>query len=151
MKNLHVKEPIYLVQTDTTVGFLCKSQKKLNEIKKRDINTPCIQVVSSFKELKSLVRVPSSHKNLVRKSSKTTFIYPNKISVRVVREGLHVEFLKQKGALYSTSANITTQSFDETYARKAVDEVIENEGGFFEASPSKIYKISKNKISKVRS
>lgn len=141
---------IYLVQTDTTVGFLSKSKERLNEIKGRDIDTPCIQVVSSFEELKSLAHVPKKYKNFVRKSKKTTFIYPNKKSVRVVKDGLHELFLKQKGIMYSTSANKTTKNFDEAHAREKADKVIENEGGFSEKSPSKMYRLSKNKIQKVR-
>ncbi len=147
---LHIKKPVYLVQTDTTVGFLCKSQSKLNQIKKRDLLTPCVQAVSSFKELKDLVHVPKKYKNFIRKSKKTTFIYPNKKSVRVVKDNLHELFLREKGALYSTSANITSKTFDENYAREVADEVVECEGGFFEAKPSKIYKIGKTRMIKVR-
>ncbi len=146
-----MKEPIYLVQTDTTVGFLCKNEKKLNLAKKRDENTPCIQVMSKFSSLKSIARVPNRYKNMVRKSKKTTFIYPNKKSVRVVKDCPHEKFLNVHGAMFSTSANITKHGFDSEYARGVADIIEEREGGFFETSASKIYKISHQKIIKVRS
>lgn len=143
--------PIYLIQTDTTVGFLSKSKNRLNLAKKRDLATPCIQAVSSFEKLKKLVHVPKKHRNFIRKSKKTTFIYPNKKSIRVVKDGVHELFLKDFEFMYTTSANITTKHFDEKQARSIADITIENESGFFETNPSKMYKIGKSRIKKVRS
>lgn len=66
---------LYLAQTDTTAGFLSKDEREINKAKGRALQTPCILTMSSLKELVSLVRVPKTHKNLVRKAKKTSFIY----------------------------------------------------------------------------
>ena len=68
---------LYLAQTDTTAGFLSKDEREINKAKGRALQTPCILTMSSLKELVSLVRVPTAHKNLVRKAKKTSFIYKN--------------------------------------------------------------------------
>lgn len=139
---------IYLAQTDTTAGLLSKDLKELNLAKNRDENTPCLVTTPSLKELLRLVRVPPIHKNFIRKAKKTTIIYPNGFSARVVKDGVHSEFLKEFGYLYSTSANLHGKGFDEKWARGVADTVIgEN---FKENTPSKIYKISKNSKKRIR-
>lgn len=139
---------IYLAQTDTTAGFLSKDLKALNTLKNRDENTPCLITTARFYELKKLVRVPSSLKNLVRRAKKTTFIYPNSKAVRVVKEHEHCRFLSQFSWLYSTSANPHGQPFDENWAIKQADKIIGNK--FFEGEASKIYKVSRLKRKKIR-
>ncbi len=141
---------IYLAQTDTTVGFLSKDLCKLNLAKKRYIKTPCIKCVGSLGELNLYVRVPKKYKNLVRRAKKTTFIYPNFQSFRVIKSSPHKEFVQKHRWLYTTSANLTGQRFDEEYAREVADEVIECEGGFFETKPSNMYKLSRYKLKKIR-
>lgn len=143
-------EKVFLVQTDTTVGFLSKSQKRLNFIKKRALDTPCLKSVATFKELKFHVRVPNAFKRMVRNRKSTTFIYPSGEALRVIQEPKHKAFIKQHGWLYSTSANKSGKGFDENYAREAVDEVIENKRGFFEAKPSNIIKLGTIRKKKVR-
>ncbi|NLY04272.1 MAG: Sua5 YciO YrdC YwlC family protein [Campylobacter sp.] len=135
---------IYLAQTDTTAGLLSKDPKKLNLVKERDLNTPCILTTSKFSGL----RVPKKFKNSVRRLRKTTFIYPNSKSIRVVKECEHVKFLDKMGDMYSTSANLSGMKFDEEWARSVADE-IEGED-FKEGESSKIYKISRSKIRKIR-
>ncbi len=132
---------IYLAQTDTTVGFLSKSVKRLNKIKNRSTNKPCIKVVASLDDLKRHVRVPNNHKNLVRRSKKSTFIYPNGQSFRVVTSSPHKDFVKKHGWLYSTSANLSGYEFDESWARSVADEVVGD--GFASFSPSNIVKLGK--------
>ena len=83
---------IYLAQTDTTVGFLSDSKEELASAKRRDINQPFIICVSDLKKLKRLTRVPKIHKKRVRRSKKTTFVYPNDLAIRVVKEGEHHDF-----------------------------------------------------------
>ncbi len=146
-----MKYKIYLAQTDTTVGFLSKDFKALNSIKKRQLNTPCIKSVASLQELKNHARVPKVHKNLVRRAKKTTFIYPNNQSIRVIKTSPHKEFILDHKWLYTTSANETGKNFDEKYAKKVVDEIIENKNGFFETKASTMFKISKFKLQKIRS
>ena len=144
------KNKIYLAQTDTTAGFLSRDYKKLNKIKKRALNQKILIETDSLKTLKNFVRVPEKFKKKVRRSKKTTFIYPNKNSYRVVKDNKHLEFLKKFKWLYSTSANISGEKFDKKWAFNQADIVIENKNGLFEGEASKIYKINNFKIKKIR-
>jgi len=140
---------IYLVQTDTTVGFLSQNKEKLNKIKGRNKSQKILREVDSFETLKNFVRVPNKFKKIIRNAKKTTFIYPNGESFRVVKDERHLEFLKKFKWMYSTSANITGCKFDEKWARKKADIIVED-GGFFEGEASRIYKLSRKKIKKIR-
>lgn len=135
---------IYLVQTDTTVGLLSRDFKELNLAKNRDANTPCIFTIAKFSGL----RVPRPFKNLVRKARKTTFIYPNGKSIRVVKDCEHESFLKEHGSMYSTSANPHGKVFDEEWARSVADEIVGN--NFSSKQSSKIYRISRKKLKVIR-
>lgn len=140
------KQLVYLVQTDTTVGFSSSNDEKLNVIKKRDKNQKILQTVSSLKTLKENTRVPKKYKKLVRNSKKTTFIYPNKKSFRVTaQDDDFFDFIKKFKLLYSTSANENKKSFDKTFAFSHSDIIVENKNGFFENPPSLIIKLSKSK------
>ncbi|PSM52219.1 threonylcarbamoyl-AMP synthase TsaC [Campylobacter blaseri] len=139
---------IFLAQTDTTAGFLSNDFKELNKVKNRALNTPCIMTTSSLKKLKLLARVPNRHKNFIRKAKKSTIIYPNLKSIRVVKDKKHNEFLDKFLFLYSTSANLHGEKFNEEFAKSVADEVVDSE--FFEKTPSKMYRVSRNKIKKVR-
>lgn len=141
---------IFLAQTDTTVGFLSKSQKRLNQIKGRAANTPCIKAVAELSELCLHVRVPQKFKRLVRNAKNTTFIYPNQEACRVVKTSPHYEFLLKHKWLYSTSANKNKENFNESFAKIVADEVIEDENGFFEAKPSNILKLGRISKKRVR-
>ncbi|VYS93141.1 Uncharacterised protein [Campylobacter ureolyticus] len=48
---------IYLVQTDTTAGFLSKNLHEINHIKNRDLNQSCLITTASFNELLNFPRV----------------------------------------------------------------------------------------------
>ncbi|EFQ4564178.1 Sua5 YciO YrdC YwlC family protein [Campylobacter sp. BCW_6462] len=139
---------IYLAQTDTTVGFLSKNLEEINALKDRDKNQPCLITSAKFCELKSLARIPKSFKNLVRRSKKTTFIYPNNQAIRIVKECKHANFLSKNGYFYSSSANKHGKEFDEEWARSVADIILDEK--FFENIPSKILKLSKNKMIKIR-
>jgi len=52
--------------------------------------------------------------------------------------------------MYSTSANETSKEFYETYAINNSDIVVFTKDNFEEKISSKIYKISKNKLVKIR-
>ena len=134
---------IYLAQTDTTVGFLSTSTEELSYAKGRDEKQPFIICVSSFKKLKKLTRVAKKDKKLVRRSKKTTFIYPNNKAIRVVNDEKHNELLKRFDYLYSTSANEHKKSFDLNYALKMADIVVKTPEGFSENAPSKMIKLTK--------
>ena len=139
---------IFLAQTDTTAGFLSKDFTELNKAKGRALDTPCVITLSKFSELKNFVRVPNSHKNLVRRAKKTTILYPNSLAVRVIKDHEHSKFLDEFGFMYSTSANLHGKNFDLEIAKNIADIVVDDK--FSENSPSKILKISKNKIKKIR-
>jgi tRNA A37 threonylcarbamoyladenosine synthetase subunit TsaC/SUA5/YrdC len=141
---------IYLVQTDTTVGFLSRDREKLNRIKNRPLKKPVLIEVDSLSTLKEFVRVPNKFKNRVRRSKKTTFIYSSKKSFRVVKNKKHLEFLKKFRWMYSTSANLTGKNFDEKWAKSVADIIVEDKRGLFEGEASKIYKIGIEKIKKIR-
>ena len=140
---------IYLTQTDTTVGFLSQDFKKLNQIKNRNINKKVLIEVDSLKTLKKFTRVPKKFKKQVRRAKKTTFIYPNGNSFRVVKDEVHLRFLKKFKWMYSTSANLSGEKFDKSWAIKQADIIVEDKKGLFEGEASKIYKIRK-KIKKIR-
>lgn len=139
---------IYLAQTDTTAGFLSQDLEKLNRIKNRPLNQPCLICVSQFSVLKNISRVPKKYRNLVRRSKKTTFIYPNSQAIRVVKDHPHARLLDKLGWAYSTSANPHKKAFNIEFAMANADIIIDTK--FTQAPASKIYKISKTNIKKIR-
>ncbi|XPV69993.1 MAG: Sua5 YciO YrdC YwlC family protein [Halarcobacter sp.] len=142
---------VYLVQTDTTVGFSSSDDEKLCLIKNRPTNQKTLQTVDSFKTLKLKTRVPKLHKKRVRNSKKTTFIYPNSQSFRVIsRDDKYYSFISKFKVLYSSSANLTKKSFDFEFASKSSDVVVFTKEGFSEKTPSSIYKLYKNKLKRIR-
>ena len=145
---------VYLVQTDTTVGFVSKSSDKLAQIKKRKDGKYFLQNTSSFATLKSLVRIPNKYKKTVRNSTKTTFIYPDNQSIgkgiRVVKDSNFNIFLDRFDALYSTSANLSGSAYDEEFALKNADIIVSSQDGFSDNIPSRLFKLSKNQMRRVR-
>lgn len=140
---------VYLAQSDTTIGLLSKDRKKLNALKNRPKNQSVLIESADFATLKSLVRAPNAFKNFIRRSAKTTFIYPNSKAVRVVM-GRHGDFLKRFKTLYSTSANLTQCTYDKEIASKLADVVVSDERGLFESFSSKIFRLYKDKKVRVR-
>jgi tRNA A37 threonylcarbamoyladenosine synthetase subunit TsaC/SUA5/YrdC len=141
---------LYLTQTDTTVGFLSADSYKLSIAKDRDANQPYLICVDTLKKLKKLTRVPKPHKKRIRRTLKTSFLYPNKKAIRVVKESPHSRFLKEFDFLYSSSANKNRESFDLNYAYLQAEIIIEDARGFYEADASSIFKLGKKKILKLR-
>ena len=138
---------IYLVQTNTTVGFLSQNLSKLNKIKNRPKNKKFLKVISDFNQLP---RIPKSHRKRVRKTPNTnTYIIKNE-AYRVILEPHHREFLNKFKWMYSSSANESGKNFDEKFAKDNADILVIDKRGYFESTPSKIYKLSKNKIKKLR-
>lgn len=138
---------VFLVQTDTTVGLLSKDKTRLNAIKKRPLEQKIIKTSPYLNELKKISRVPNTHKNTARKAKKTTFIYPNSESFRVVF-GEHTKFYKDYNLdwVYSTSANEHKKSFDISISTK-VDVVIKP---FYESKSSTMIRLGKTKAKKLR-
>ncbi|MDC0932792.1 Sua5 YciO YrdC YwlC family protein [Arcobacteraceae bacterium] len=142
---------IYLTQTDTTVGFLSSNDKKLSGAKQRDTKQKILQVVSDYKSLKKLVRVPNKHKKFIRRAKTATIIYPNKLAFRVVKnDSSHQNFLQKFNVMYSTSANKTKNKFSEKYAINNSDIIVYSKENFVEKQASSIYKVNKQKIKKIR-
>lgn len=139
---------IYLVQTDTTVGLVSQNDEALRRAKSRAGDKPFIVTVAGCAELKKLTRVPKKKRKIVRRASKTTFVYPHKnIAIRVVHSGDYYEFLKPFGWMYSTSANEAGKAFELSFAKSVADEAV---GGVFEErAPSKIVALAK-KMKKLR-
>ena len=142
---------VYLIQTDTTVGFSSFNDEKLSSIKQRPSNQKNLKTLDSFSTLKEFTRVPKKFRKIVRASSKTTFIYPNLNSFRVVdKVSNFYDFIKKFKILSSTSANKTKKSFDYDFAFEKCDVEVVGNVGFFETTSSKIYKISKNRLKRIR-
>jgi tRNA A37 threonylcarbamoyladenosine synthetase subunit TsaC/SUA5/YrdC len=137
---------VILVQTDTTAGFLSKSGEALAERKEREKGKEFLRVSSSFN---ALPRVPKKFRRSVRRSEKTTFVYPNGTAIRVV-SGEHRYFLDRFGTLFSTSANISGEKFHRETAEKLADSICETAEGFSEKSSSKIIKLHRNRIEILR-
>ncbi|ULO04401.1 Sua5 YciO YrdC YwlC family protein [Campylobacter sp. RM12651] len=139
---------IYLAQTDTTAGFLSKDYKEINLAKKREINKPCIITSAYLTSLKNLARVPNKFKNQVRKAKKTTFIYKNQISFRLVNDNKHSLFLKNFKYLYSSSANLHGYEFDINYAKNIANVIVDLD--LAQKSSSKMFKINNSKLKQIR-
>ena len=141
---------LYLAQTDTTVGFLSEDRASIAKAKNRDSNQPFLITLSSLEKQKRFARVPTKFKNRVRRSKKTTFLYPNKKAIRVVIDSPHFNFLKKFDFLYSSSANRHGCCFDYAFAYNKADIMIEEREGFTQKSASSFYKLGKKKIRKLR-
>lgn len=142
---------IYLVQTDTTVGFSSLDVEKLSVIKQRPKNQKILHTVESFKTLQQKTRVPKKHRRRVRRLNQSTFIYPNLESYRVIDTNNHFHsFLKRFQCLSSTSANKTAHKFEYDFATINSDIIVETKDGFFETNASSLYKLSKKRIKKLR-
>jgi tRNA A37 threonylcarbamoyladenosine synthetase subunit TsaC/SUA5/YrdC len=140
---------LFLTQTDTTIGFICQDASKIDKAKKRKPNKYYIKVVDSLETLKTFTRVPHKHKNQVRRAKRTTFIMPNALSFRVVRDTEHNLLLDRLGWVYSSSANLSGSEYDEVYAKDNA-ELIVSFPQRKEGESSKIYKLSQNNIRSIR-
>ena len=142
---------IYLVQTDTTVGFSSSSDEKLSLLKQRPRTKKILNTVDSFSTLNKNTRVPRNFRKQVRYSKKTTFIYPNGMSYRVVSKNSHFyDFIHKFGVLYSTSANKTGENFERDFAIEGAEVVVEDKRSFYETTASKIIKLAKIKSKRIR-
>lgn len=164
---------LFLAQTDTTAGFLSKSQAEINKAKNRALNTPCILTMAYFSELLHFVRVPKVHKNLVRKARKTSFVYANSrnssdkalnlnaknsqdfkggLACRVVKDSPHSEFLAKNGAFFSSSANAHGEDFSPQKALEiaAKHKAIIIDKKLFLAPASALIRLSKTRKKKLR-
>jgi tRNA A37 threonylcarbamoyladenosine synthetase subunit TsaC/SUA5/YrdC len=143
-------QALYLVQTDTTVGFLSQNSAKLSHVKNRPLSKEFVSVYANFKNFKHMKkRIPNTHKAYVRAAKRTTFVSKNSAS-RIVNRSLHHEFLKPLQWLYSSSANESGKLFDETFARDAAEIIVEDHSGFKQNRPSMILKLSTKRKVRLR-
>jgi len=145
-----LQNKLWLVQTDTTVGFLSQDGVRLAKLKERPVDKPFVQVTASFKTLKTLARVPKVHAKRIRRSKKTTFVYANNKAVRVVKEPRHAKFVKPHRWFYSTSANERSLSYDKHFAYAKSDIIVEDSHGLYEGEASTIYRLCHKKIKRLR-
>jgi len=144
-----MKNNLFLTQTDTTIGFVSQDTSKIDQAKRRLPNKHYIRVVDSLKTLQQFTRVPQQHKNRVRRARRTTFIMPNGLSFRVVKETEHNLLLNRVKWLYSSSANLSGAEYDEGYA-KANAEVIVSSPHAKVGQASTIYRLSHNSLKVIR-
>ena len=104
----------------------------LNDLKNRWDNN------KNYKRLIRFLRKTKPKPKTRTRSKKTTFIFPNGESFRVVRGSRHLEFLKKFKWMYSTSANLHGKRFNEKWAREAADVIVEDKRGFVEGKASNI-------------
>lgn len=145
-----LQNKLWLVQTDTTVGFLSQNFARLAQVKARSSDKPFVLVTASFKTLKTLCRVPKMHKNQVRRSKKTSFAYANGKAVRVVKETRHASFIKPFAWFYSTSANEKALAYSEVFAFSKSDIIVETAEGLYEGEASRIYRLGRSAKKRMR-
>ena len=143
-----LKDLVFLTQTDTTIGFVSQNSQKLTQIKQRPPHKHYIKALSSLQILKLFTRIPDNHKNRVRRAKRTTFIMPNGDSYRVVKDRHHLLLLKRLGWAYTTSANLSSEAYDEEFAEENADIVITPLKQ--KSSASSIYKLGNFSLKRIR-
>lgn len=143
-----LKDKVFLTQTDTTIGFVSQNADKLTEIKQRPPHKHYIKAINSLQTLKTFTRVPQNHKNRVRRARKTTFIMPNGHSYRVIQDKHHLMLLDRLKWAYTTSANLSNEAYDESFAREMADVIIEPLKKTDQAS--QIYRLGKFSMKRIR-
>ena len=143
-----MKDKVFLTQTDTTIGFVSQNADRLSEIKQRPPHKHYIKAVNSLNTLKTFARVPQKYKNRVRRAKKTTFIMPNGSSYRIIRDKHHLLLLDRLKWAYTTSANLSNEAYDESFAREMADIIIEPIKETNQASH--IYKLGKYSLERIR-
>ena len=143
-----LKDKVFLTQTDTTIGFVSQNAEKLTAIKQRLPHKYYIKAVNSLKTLQTFTRIPTQHKNRVRRTQKTTFIMPNRHSYRVIRNKHHLLLLNRLQWAYTTSANLSSESYNEKFAKESADIIIEPLHETMQSST--IYRLGNKTIKRIR-
>lgn len=139
---------VFLTQTDTTIGFVSQNAERLTEIKQRSPYKHYITAVNSMATLRLMTRIPTSHKNRVRRSKKTTFIMPNGLSYRVIDDRHHLLLLQRLKWLYTTSANLSGVQYEERFAKDSADIIVTPLKEVKQASA--IYRLGKERVQRIR-
>ena len=143
-----MKDKVFLTQTDTTIGFVSQNADRLTQIKQRPPHKHYIKAVNSLTTLKTFARVPQIHRNRVRRARKTTFIMPNGNSYRVIKDKHHLLLLDRLKWAYTTSANLSNEAYDESFAREMADVIIEPIRQTSQAS--QIFKLGNFSLKRIR-
>lgn len=175
----NIKNAVFLAQCDTTAGFLSANQARILEVKNSPKDKAILRESCDLAHIKALSRIPRILQKHIRFAKKTTFIFDNNLSFRVVGESseilhlcgkwgkskklrelggkshksnpnLHHAFLKRFGTLFSSSANQKGKKFERNFALNRADIIVSDNRGFFEDSPSSIFRVKKSKIRKIR-
>ncbi len=118
------RDRVILSETDTTVGFLSQNARRIDEIKGRPSGKRYITALASLSSLRNRCRIPKKFRKYVRRSKKTTFIFPNGESYRVVKDKRHLLLIARYGWLYTSSANISGKDIDLEFAKDKADIII---------------------------
>ncbi len=143
-----MKDKVFLTSTDTTVGFVSQNASKLDAIKQRPPHKKYIKAINSLSTLKEFTRVPSQHKNRVRRMKKTTFVMSDGNSYRIIQDKRHLLLIDRLKWAYTTSANISNHTYDEAFAKKSTDVIIEPL--IYSDKSSTILKLGKKTIKRIR-
>jgi len=114
---------VFLTLTDTTIGFVSQDSNRLNKIKQRPENKKFITALNSLDTLKKFTRVPTNHKKMVRRATRTTFIIRDE-SFRVVKDDNHLKLMDRLKWAYTTSANLSGEEYNEEFAFNCADVII---------------------------
>ena len=139
---------LFLTDTDTTVGFLSKDPTLLDNAKRRHADKHYITALPSLRSLRDRARVPRPYRRRLRRSRKESYILPSGRSYRIVRDARHLLLLQRLGWAYTSSANLSGSAYDEAYARRMADVVVEPLGP--PRTPSRIYRLGRQKMKRLR-
>lgn len=149
-----MKNTLFLTQTDTTAGFLSTSKSRICEAKNRSSKQEILMEASAFSHIKQFSRIPRILQKRLRRAKKTTFIFPNNRSFRVVGDlepyRAHYRFLSRFGALYSSSANESGKKFDYDFAFSRASVVVFDTREICACAPSRIFRVRKNRLKRLR-
>jgi tRNA A37 threonylcarbamoyladenosine synthetase subunit TsaC/SUA5/YrdC len=144
------KSLVYLTPTDTTIGFISQDAAQLSRIKERPPNKHYIKAIPSLQKLRSFTRVPLMHHNLIRRAQRTTFIVPDGNSFRIIKHTPHAHLIGKLDWAYTTSANLSGQRYDETFARNEADVVVRFPIKADDKEASKIVRLNNIRAKRIR-
>ena len=143
-------DQVFLTPTDTTIGFVSQNEKRLSRIKKRPPDKYYIKALPSLAALSALARVPEIHKNRVRRAGRTTYVFPNGQSYRIIKENCHLSLIRKLSWAYTTSANQSGKDFDKDFAINAADIIVKYPDSNRLNAPSVIIKINTKRMKRLR-
>jgi tRNA A37 threonylcarbamoyladenosine synthetase subunit TsaC/SUA5/YrdC len=145
-----LKAMVFLTQTDTTIGFVSQNADMLTKIKQRPPYKHYIKALPSLQVLKTFTRVPNRYKNNVRRAKRSTFIFPNGHSYRIIRETEHLQLIQKLGWDYTTYANISGDPYDRTFSESVADIIVGFPTKNSRQIASQIVKLNNSRMKRVR-